>query len=643
MDKTNLSATLLGRILLKTKGFFLVLVVLFAQLVPNLLVIPVAFFVQSNAEFTGPQFRQAGFFTAGTIVLGNILLLLWIYFTNRQARNRLVKLIEGLQPSDLEGEKELQAWKQITAFAWKYGIASMGVAIVVEILPLLGFISLSLKASTNQLLYVLMGAIVSVSVIIALGVLLIDRLLAPARALLIPQEFERQLSGSRGARILTKMLVVIFILILVSVLLVAPVGYHSTITVLVNGLIGTQGALRSLQYQILIAAVVALVLGFLLSLLLSRSVSDPIHQIIAVLDKVEKGDLKQRTTVNATDEVGELAVHFNRMISRLDNLQGTLESEVAKRTDQLKATIEVSRVASTILDPDELITKVVNLITDRFGYYYSAIFLIDESGQWAVLKDATGSAGQTLKSRGHRLPLGGKSMVGTAIATRQARIALDVGAEPVRFENPLLPDTRSEIALPLTITGRIIGVLDVQSIQEAAFSEQDIDTLQGMANSVATALENARLFRETQRSIVDLRIAQKEYVARTWSETTRQSEGYDYTSPEAIISSEELSMIDVPLTLREQIIGQLHLEGQQDWTPEERSLVEAVATQAALAMENARLLEESRQTALRERVATEIIGKVWSSPNTDLILQTAIKELGRALHADEATVELKPD
>ena len=174
---------------------------------------------------------------------------------------RLVKLLEGLQPSDLEEEKELQAWNQVTACGWRYGIASMVVAIVVEILPLLGFMSLSLNASTNQLLYVLMGAIVSVSVIIALGVLLIDRLLAPARALLIPQEFERQLSGSKGARILTKLLVVIFILILVSVLLVAPVGYHSTITVLVNGLIGTQGALRSLQYQILVAAVVALVLG----------------------------------------------------------------------------------------------------------------------------------------------------------------------------------------------------------------------------------------------------------------------------------------------------------------------------------------------------------------------------------------------
>src|SRR5208337_3031949 len=122
----------------------------------------------------------------------------------------------------------------------------------------------------------------------------------------------------------------------------------------------------------------------------------------------------------------ELAMHFNRMISRLDTLAGTLESQVAERTEQLKATVEVSRVVSTILDPDELITKVVNLITDRFGYYYTAIFLIDESERWAVLREATGTAGQTLKSSGHRLPLGGKSMVATAIATRNARIALDV-------------------------------------------------------------------------------------------------------------------------------------------------------------------------------------------------------------------------
>jgi GAF domain-containing protein/HAMP domain-containing protein len=552
--------------------------------------------------------------------------------------------LEGVQPAASTKDEELVAWKQITSAPWRYGIATLLVSIFIIVLPLLGFLGLGLKASTNQLIYILMGSAVSASVTIAVAVLILEHLLSSVRAILLPKEFEKQLAGSTGARMLTKFLVIIFIMVLVSVLLVAPVGYHSTMTVLIGGVIGTQGALQSLQVQILIAAFAALLLGIGLSLLLSRSVSDPIHHIISILNKVEEGDLKLRANVDATDEVGELAMHFNRMISRLDALQGTLESQVAERTEQLKATLEVSHVASTILDPDELIKKVVNLITDRFGYYYTAIFLIDDSGQWAVLQEATGSAGQTLKSRGHRLPVGGKSMVGTAISTRLARIALDVGTEPVRFENPLLPDTRSEIALPMVVGERIIGILDVQSKQEAAFKEQDVETLQGMANSVATTLENARLFRETQKSLEELRLIQRENVVKTWSESAREKQSYEYAAnTEALSPDAVLSAIDVPLILREQIIGQLHLEGQQDWTPEERNLVEAVATQAALAMENARLLDESQQVALRERLTAEITGKIWSSPNTDTILQTAIKELGRVLRADEATIELKLD
>ena len=644
MEKPNLSTSFLGRILSKTGGFFLVVAAFFAQLIPILLVIPVAFFIQANAELTGPQSRQAGLFAAATLLCSNLVLLAWFYLSNRQARLRIRKWLDGIETTDSITNEDLGAWKQITSAPWRYGIAIVLVSIFINILPLLGFMNFILKATTNQLLYILMGSAVSGSVTVAVGVLIVERLLAPARAILLPEMFETQLSGSAGAPMLTKFLVVIFIMVLVSVLLVAPVGYHSTITVLIGGVIGTQGALHSLQVQILIAAAAALLLGFGLSLLLSRSVSDPIHQIITVLNKVEKGDLKLRANVNATDEVGELAVHFNRMISRLDALQGTLESQVAERTRQLKATIEVSRVTSTILDPDELIKNVVNLITDRFGYYYTAIFLIDDTGQWGVLKEATGSAGQTLKARGHRLAVGGKSMVGTTITTRHARIALDVGAEPVRFDNPLLPETRSEIALPLIVAEHIIGVLDVQSEQEAAFNEQDIETLQGMANSVATALENARLFQETQRNLEELRLIQRENVVKTWSESAREKLGYEYSSTtEGLLSDAANSAMDVPLILREQIIGQLHLEGQQEWTLEERSLVEAVATQAALAMENARLLDESQQMAARERLAAEITGKVWSSPNTDLILQTALKELGRALRADEATIELKMD
>jgi K+-sensing histidine kinase KdpD len=148
------------------------------------------------------------------------------------------------------------------------------------------------------------------------------------------------------------------------------------------------------------------------------------------------------------------------------------------------------------------------------------------------------------------------------------------------------------------------------------------------------------LFQESQSTLEELRIAQRQYVTKTWSEAAREHEGYEYTSGSVVPVSTDVSSIDVPLTLREQIIGQLHLEGDQDWTPEEKSLIEAVASQAALAMENARLLEESQQTALRERLVAEIIGKVWSSPSTDFILQTAIKELARALRTDDAVIEL---
>jgi GAF domain-containing protein len=318
-----------------------------------------------------------------------------------------------------------------------------------------------------------------------------------------------------------------------------------------------------------------------------------------------------------------------------------LEAQVADRTAQLQATIEVGRVVSGILHPEELITRVVNLITDRFGYYYTAIFLIDPTGRWAELKEATGEAGRALKKQGHRLEIGGKSMVGTAISTHQARIALDVGVESVRFENPLLPETRSEISLPLIIGDRAIGALDVQSKEGSAFQEDDIETLQGMANQVAIALENARLFQETQLSFQELRAANRLYVTEAWSERGRDQTKYEYVAGNEQIG--EGQSISVPLTLREQIIGQLSLEGNEEWTQEDRTLIETVATQATLALENARLLEESQQLALRERLTAEIIGKVWSSSNVETILQTAIKELGRALRADEATIEIKPE
>jgi GAF domain-containing protein len=190
-----------------------------------------------------------------------------------------------------------------------------------------------------------------------------------------------------------------------------------------------------------------------------------------------------------------------RMFGVMQAERASLEQRVVARTEQLQASAEVGRAAVSILDTDQLLREIVNLITDRFGFYYAAVFLADNTNKWAVLREATGNAGRVLKERQHRLEVGGQSMVGSVIQTRKSRIALDVGDEAVRFANPLLPDTRSEIALPLMVGSRVIGVLDVQSTQMAAFDATSAAVLQSMADQIAIALSNTMLFQQTQAGL----------------------------------------------------------------------------------------------------------------------------------------------
>ena len=176
----------------------------------------------------------------------------------------------------------------------------------------------------------------------------------------------------------------------------------------------------------------------------------------------------------------------------------TLEDRVQARTDQLRASAEVGRVATSILNSDQLLEQVSGLITARFHFYYAAVFTLDEPGTTAVLRAATGEVGQTLLERHHRLPVNRESMVGAAIITQRPRIALDVGEDAVRFANPLLPNTRSEIALPLRVGDRVLGALDVQSEEAGAFDEANAEVLQVMADQVAIALFNAESFNRSE-------------------------------------------------------------------------------------------------------------------------------------------------
>ncbi len=196
----------------------------------------------------------------------------------------------------------------------------------------------------------------------------------------------------------------------------------------------------------------------------------------------------------------------NEQIMREQNIEltamrATLEQRVAERTAQLRTASEVSRVAVSILEPAELLREIVNLITDRFGFYYAAVFELDQSGSYLILRDATGEAGRILKERGHRLRVGLDSMVGYAVIKHEPRVALNAGEDVVRFANPLLPDTQSEIALPLMIGDQVLGALDVQAAQLNAFDETVIATLQNVAAQIAIALQNAESYKRLQQAL----------------------------------------------------------------------------------------------------------------------------------------------
>jgi GAF domain-containing protein len=193
-------------------------------------------------------------------------------------------------------------------------------------------------------------------------------------------------------------------------------------------------------------------------------------------------------------ELAQEAQDHKQVLRQLQIARADMSQQMVEQRADLTTAIEVGRVAVSILELETLAREVVDLVRERFDLYYTGLFLLDDPGEYAVLEAGTGESGRTMKEQGHKLEVGGQSIVGAACAQRQARMAVGVGEEPVRFDNPLLPDTRSELALPLVVGDRVLGALNVQSTQPTAFSEKEIAVLQLVANQVAVAVDNARKF-----------------------------------------------------------------------------------------------------------------------------------------------------
>jgi len=634
------------RLLSQTGGWYILIGIAVAQVIAMLGAIPGIISIQVNADFSEALSHTFWVSVPILIILSHLIMLGISWYITRSARNRLNKWVQGSLKQD--PTEEFAAWQEITSLLWRYGIAAVIVALIVIILPTFMMALLQSDAVSSPLqpaslsspnpIYILLGGTVSIFGSLILAVLLIDRFMLPARLILVPNDFDTQLKGRAGALLISKFQILILAMIAIGIALIVPIGYNQTIRILYKE-VSSPEIFSNLQDQSIIFSIMALLLGTVLSYYVSRAVSDPIKDLIETFDRIEGGDLSQRARVSATDELGIVTMHFNRMVSRLEALQNTLEQQVAERTKQLAAINEVSRVASSSLDPDELLARVIHLFPEQFNYYYAAIYLLDPSGKWAELKEATGDAGHVLKQNRYRIEVAGRNMVGTAIREKSARIAQVASGEKQRFDNPLLPYTRSAIALPLIVGDRVLGALNVQSAKEADFGPQVIEIMQNMSGQVAIALENARLFQEAQQNIREMRTVQQQYLLEGWSGFTAQKEDeFEYGVGDE--PDENSKKIDVPISLRDQILGQISFESNKDWTPEQESLANAVATQAAVALENARLVSESRQIAAYERMLAEINSKIWSSATIDGVLQTVVKELGRRLSASQATIEL---
>jgi len=360
----------------------------------------------------------------------------------------------------------------------------------------------------------------------------------------------------------------------------------------------------------------------------------------------------------------------------LKKLQGELELRVVQRTaelerraGQLQAISNVARSIASVQNMDELLPAITQLVSEKFGYYHAGIFLLDENQEYALLRASNSDGGKRMLERQHKLKLDTNSIVGYTTLRGDPRIALDVGADAVFFNNPDLPDTRSEIALPLRVGGNVIGALDVQSTESNAFAQEDVNVASILADQIAIAIENARLFSEARAALSNSEETFSRYVKQEWSGFARQSQNtgymFDGTRITALDKKEkyekmkslaqtgrlslekESSEITIPIKFRGQTVGILDVKskkGNRQWTQDEITLLEAAAERAAFALENARLVESSQRRASRERAIGEISTKIGAVSGLEAIMQTAVEELGRKIGSiAEVTLELESE
>ena len=405
---------------------------------------------------------------------------------------------------------------------------------------------------------------------------------------------------------------------------------------------------------------------FTMGWLLGRSLAKPISNLVETVNLITSGDLRARVkNTSRSQEVYTLEKNFNMMAGQLQDLFEHQEERIAERTAMLEESSAqnlaratqletIAEVASTIAitnDLEQLLPLITQTVSERFGFYHVGIFLLSKDGLYAVLKAANSEGGQAMLARNHQLRVGREGVVGFAMYQKRAHIALDVGEDAVYFNNPDLPETHSEIALPLMTGDNIMGVLDVQSTEQNAFSDDDISLLTILANQVSIAIDNANLFQQSRKALEELDETLHKYIRAEWRQLSSKQNVVGYRANTAGVETittiqhsqkKKVSAHSIPLTLRGTEIGALNIDMGKGkvFSDDETVLIQSVADRLTIALESARLLEESQKTAAKEQLIGDITSKISSSINLKNLLQTAVEELGQVIPGSEVVIKL---
>jgi len=431
-------------------------------------------------------------------------------------------------------------------------------------------------------------------------------------------------------------------------------------------LVNTQTRLTLVIIGYVGVSIFAVVLG----IIVSRSITQPIGELQSGAEAFRQGDLETVIPAAGADELTLLSQTFNQLSTQLSELYQNLEQRVDDRTLRLEIVAALGERLTAILDFDQMLVELVNQVKVSFDYYHAHIYIIDDERKNLMMIAGYGEAGAQMKAAGHHIPLDApQSLVARAARSGEIAWVDNVREAEDWLPNPLLPKTYAEMAVPIILEGRVVGVLDVQDDEIAGLDEGDANLLRSLANYVSVSIRNARLFAEVEDALAEAYATQERYQEQAWDKAKIIALGgaYHYTAPAAavlddgtVIEAKQQAMaqnqaevvetygggaksIVAPVKLRDTSIGTLQLhptEASQAWSEDDLAVVEAVIDELGQIAEGLRLFDETRRRAGREQNIRQITEKMRAAVSLEELIQTTAQELGQRFSAEYALVDL---